>query len=50
MVEAQEQKDAIENRQRADRKLRAAAAARREAGGPKYSYAEYKNHPLCGAT
>ena len=46
MEEAQENKDLLENRQRADRKLREAATKRRTAGGPKIDYSSYPNHPL----
>ena len=44
---AQENKDTLENNQRADRKLREAAAKRRLEGGPKIDYNLYSNHPLC---
>lgn len=47
VVQAQVNKDAQENLQRADRKLREAAAKRRKDGGPKIDYRPYKNHPLC---
>ena len=37
IVEAQEEKERLENLQRHDRKLREAAEKRRKAGGPKYA-------------
>ena len=43
---AQVNKDKQENVQRAERKLREAAAKRREEGGPKIDYSVYPNHPL----
>ena len=43
---AQENKDKLENWQRADRKLREAAAKRRLEGGSKIDYSSYPNHPL----
>ena len=46
MEAAQENKDMLENRQRADRRLREAADKRRAAGGPKYDYSGYPDHPL----
>lgn len=50
MDQAQENKTAIENLQRKDRKLRHAAVARRKEGGKKIDYSLYKNHPLCNRT
>ena len=44
--QAQINKDALENRQRADRKLREAANKRRQEGGAKIDYSVYPNHPL----
>ena len=44
---AQVNKDKLENIQRADRKLREAAAKRRLEGGAKISYTNYPKHPLC---
>ena len=46
MAAAQANKDLLENEQRADKKLRDAAIARRKAGGPKIDYSVYPNHPL----
>ena len=46
VVQAQVNKDAQENLQRADRKLREAAEKRRKNGGRKIDYTPYKNHPL----
>lgn len=43
-------KDAQENRQRADRKLREAANKRRENGGAKIDYSAYPRHPLHNRT
>jgi hypothetical protein len=43
---AQVGKDTLENNQRADRKLREAAAKRRTEGGLKIDYSQYPNHPL----
>ena len=46
VVLAQTNKDAQENRQRAERKLREAAEKRRKEGGPKIDYRPYPKHPL----
>ena len=46
LEKAQEGKDTLENVQRAERKLREAAAKRREEGGPKIDYSIYPKHPL----
>ena len=45
--DAQVNKDKLENFQRADRKLREAAAKRRLEGGAKIDYNPYPKHPLC---
>ena len=44
--QAQINKDAQENKQRVDRKLREAADKRRKEGGAKIDYSQYPNHPL----
>ena len=46
MEQAQINKDAQENLQRAERKLREAAIKRRKDGGKKIDYSVYPNHPL----
>ena len=46
VVTAQTNKDKLENSQRADRKLREAAAKRRLEGGSKIDYNPYPKHPL----